>query len=121
MVATEQIKTRLHRLIDEETDPARLETIQAFLLGESPASGDFWDDLSEADKASIEAGIADADAGRVVSREEVKNNLIAQHLGQEEQNFREELTNLNAASNSFAFLADEEELYSLEDLKERYR
>lgn len=75
MVVTEQIKNRLHRLIDEENDPARLETIQAFLLGEKPESGDFWDDLTEADKASIEAGIADADAGRVVSWEEIKKRF----------------------------------------------
>lgn len=82
------------------------------MLGEKPRSDDFWDDLSEADKAFIEQGIADA--GRVVSWEEM-------NLDSNEQEFRKELTKLNAESNSFAFLADEEELYSLDDLKERYR
>lgn len=75
MIATENIKSRLHRLIDEEEDQTRLETIQAFLLGKNPQSGDFWDDLSEADKASVAAGIADADAGRVVSWEEIKRRF----------------------------------------------
>jgi predicted transcriptional regulator len=75
MVATDQIRTNLHRLIDEEDNPSKLAAVQAFLLGEKP-SDDFWNDLSEADKASIERGVADADAGRVVSWEEIKKRFF---------------------------------------------
>jgi hypothetical protein len=31
-----------------------------------------------------------------------------------------DITNINAASTSFDFLADEEDIYSLSDLKEQY-
>jgi hypothetical protein len=38
----------------------------------SETSADWWDDLSESQKASIERGLKDLEAGRVTSHEDVK-------------------------------------------------
>lgn len=114
MVATEDLKLKLHRLIDEENDPAVLAMLESVLSkkeAEAEIDKDAWTDE---DRAALEEGLADIRAGRMTAWEGIKQNL-------EEQEFRKELTKLNAESNSFAFLAGEEELYSLDDLKERYR
>jgi len=42
------------------------------LLKENPKETDWWDEISEAEKASIERGMADAKAGRIVPHEEVR-------------------------------------------------
>ena len=44
--------------------------------------------------------------------------LVRKH---EEETLRQGVLQLSAASSSFDFLKDEEELYSLSDLKERYK
>jgi len=121
MSEVRKIRTELQLLIEQEEAIAVLEEVQRVLSESSARKSDFWDELSEEDKASLEAGIADAEAGRVKTWEEVKKDLIAKHFDGEEQKFRETVTKLNAESSSFAFLADEEDLYSLDDLKERYR
>jgi predicted transcriptional regulator len=42
------------------------------LLREQEKNTDWWDEISEAEKASINRGLEDAKAGRVVPHEEVR-------------------------------------------------
>jgi predicted transcriptional regulator len=42
------------------------------LLREQEKNTDWWDEISEAEKASIKRGLEDAKAGRVVPHEEVR-------------------------------------------------
>jgi len=42
------------------------------LLKDHPNETDWWDEISEAEKASIQRGIADAESGRVVPHEIVR-------------------------------------------------
>ncbi len=42
------------------------------LLKDHTKETDWWDEISDAEKASIQRGLADASAGRVVPHEEVR-------------------------------------------------
>ena len=42
------------------------------LLKDHSKETDWWDEISDSEKASIERGLADAEAGRVVPHEEVR-------------------------------------------------
>jgi predicted transcriptional regulator len=68
---TLEVKTNLYRLIDETSDVSVLEAIQTLLARSINPATDFWTTLSESEKNDIERGIADVEAGRVVSFEEV--------------------------------------------------
>lgn len=69
-------KAGLIEWINELTDANVLMAIEN--LRQTSKGDDWWDDLSDAYKNQINKGIADADAGRVVSSEEfwrrVKNS-----------------------------------------------
>ncbi|HCY75233.1 MAG TPA: hypothetical protein DHV28_04885 [Ignavibacteriales bacterium] len=52
------------------TDESMIAKIK--LLKDHPNETDWWDEISDAEKASIERGLADAAAGRVVPHEEVR-------------------------------------------------
>jgi len=52
------------------TDESMIAKIK--LLKDHPNETDWWNEISEAEKASIERGLADAAAGRVVPHEEVR-------------------------------------------------
>jgi len=41
------------------------------------ASGDWWNTISEAERAAIEEGLAQADRGEVVPHEQAWNQLLA--------------------------------------------
>ncbi len=50
-------------------DESLIDELQKLMLAENR---EWWDDLSDAQKASIEAGQEDIEAGRVLPHEEVK-------------------------------------------------
>jgi len=50
-------------------DESLIDELQKFMQGDNR---DWWDDLSDDQKASIEAGQEDIEAGRVMPHEEVK-------------------------------------------------
>lgn len=52
------------------TDESMIAKIK--LLKDHPTETDWWDEISEAEKASIKRGMADAEAGRIVPHEEVR-------------------------------------------------
>lgn len=52
--------------LDDETTIARIK-----LLKDSLPENGWWEELSEAEKASIERGLADVEAGRIISHADV--------------------------------------------------
>ena len=64
---TLELKNTLHRLIDQVDDDSILQAHLTLLSREiTQPTTDFWDDLSPANKASIDRGLADLAAGRRV-------------------------------------------------------
>jgi hypothetical protein len=55
------------RTVDDETIIEKLK-----LVKDSNAENGWWEELSDAEIASIERGLADAKAGRIIPHEEVK-------------------------------------------------
>ncbi len=64
-MSTIDLKTTLHRLIDQINDDDVLQAHLTLLSREiSQYTGDFWNDLSTDQQASIDRGLADLAAGR---------------------------------------------------------
>ena len=70
IMGTAELKSSLHSLIDHTSNNALLQAIYT-LLSNADSSSDWWDDISDEEKKSIEKGIDDYKNGRVVSHEEV--------------------------------------------------
>lgn len=62
-------KQQLKKWIDQIEDQAILEGLQAFKKS-TEKSGDWWNEISDAEKAGIKRGLEDIKAGRVISNEE---------------------------------------------------
>lgn len=63
-------KQELIDWIDQLEDQAMLENIK--MLKERTEGKDWWDDISDFEKTGIDRGLADAEAGRTTSHEEVR-------------------------------------------------
>lgn len=64
-MSTIELKANLHRLIDQIDDDVVLQAHLTLLSRElSQNTTDFWDELSPAQQASIDRGLADLSAGR---------------------------------------------------------
>lgn len=70
-MSTAEIKSSLHQLIDEVQDSKMLKAIYTLLSKNKVVEVDFWDELSDAQKASVERGLAQADKGEFKSHKEV--------------------------------------------------
>ncbi len=68
MTATEKLRRDVKKQIDS-ADEQSLRMVNAMLTVN--AEHDWWDDLSEAAKASIAQGLKDADEGRVKAHSEI--------------------------------------------------
>ena len=66
----ESEKLKLIEWITNLNDDSTIEKIK--MLKENHNQKDWWDEISDDEKAAIEDGLKDIDAGRVVSHEEVK-------------------------------------------------
>ena len=75
MPSIKNIKKGLHELIDSVDDEAALVICKQILEREAAREVDFWDKLSEEEKAGIERGLADVEAGRVSTHEEVMSRV----------------------------------------------
>jgi predicted transcriptional regulator len=64
-----ELKNTLHEMIDQVNDPKVLYVIQELLKNQSQT--DFWDELPNEVKASIEIGLKQAENGEVIPHEEV--------------------------------------------------
>ena len=64
-MSTIELRSNLHKLIDQINDDAVLQAHLTLLSRElTQQSGDFWDELSPIQQASIDRGLADLEAGR---------------------------------------------------------
>ncbi|MBO0938734.1 hypothetical protein J2I47_19440 [Fibrella sp. HMF5335] len=59
------LKSGLHRLVDVVADEHLLTAVYTLLDNQASVERDFWHDLSPAQQADIQAGLADLDAGRI--------------------------------------------------------
>ncbi len=69
---TAEIKTDLHRLIDQVQDDAILQAVRTILARQAETETDFRDQLSEADKAAIHQGLDQLGRGESFSYEQVR-------------------------------------------------
>ncbi len=70
-MSTQVLKNSLHELIDQISDDTILEAVYTLLAKQKVAQTDFWERLTPLQRADIEAGIADLEAGRKKSINEV--------------------------------------------------
>jgi hypothetical protein len=68
-----QTKSNLIAWIEQLSDTNMLAFLES--LKNSKTSGDWWDDLSEGQKAQINEGIEDTKAGRIMSSDEFWNKV----------------------------------------------
>ena len=65
------LRTDLHNMIDKITDSSVLNAVKTLLSDRSTTQADWWDTISENERAEIEQGLAEAERGEVVPHEEV--------------------------------------------------
>jgi predicted transcriptional regulator len=70
-MSTAELKSSLHQLIEDVQDSKILKAIYTLLSKKETLEVDFWDELSDAQKASVERGITQADKGEFKSHKEV--------------------------------------------------
>jgi len=68
-----ELKSTLHEMIDQVDDPEVLYAVQELL--NSQLSVDFWDELPDEVKKSIEIGLKQAENGEVIPHEEVMKGI----------------------------------------------
>ena len=71
-------KLELVQLILNTEKPAILAKVEAVLKKEKRT--DWWDDISQAEKESIEKGLAEADKGELIPHEEVMKEVRSKYL-----------------------------------------
>jgi len=68
-------RSNLHLLIDAIDDEGVLNICKEILEREKVRTQEAWDMISDEEKASIERGLADIEAGRVSSYEDVRKSI----------------------------------------------
>lgn len=83
-MSTPELKSDLHRLVEETNDPLILKQVAALFATLRAEGGDWWELISETEKMQIEAGRADVAEGKIAPHEAVMakaknilNNKIA--------------------------------------------
>lgn len=71
---TLELKSDLHNLIDKVTDVTILKVIKA-ILSKEIGENDFWDELPESVKESIELSLDQASRGETISHEQVLQEM----------------------------------------------
>ena len=71
-------KLELVQLILNTEKPTILAKVEAVLKKEKGT--DWWDDISQAEKESIEKGLAEADKGELIPHEEVMKEARSKYL-----------------------------------------
>jgi predicted transcriptional regulator len=75
-MTTIELKSDLHLLIDRISDSNVLKAYHTLLKREVKEVGDFWDELTNAQKEDIQAGIEDLKAGRKKPLSEVMSTYF---------------------------------------------
>ena len=78
-MTTVKIKSNLHKIIDSIEDHSILNAVYSILskVKTKKSEIDFWDELSEEEKASIEEGLSQIKKGQIYSHEEVMKEIAA--------------------------------------------
>jgi len=66
-----ELKSDLHHLIDKINDKRILSAVRTILSKQTEQSSDWWDTISDEERAEIEQGLTEADRGEVIPHEEV--------------------------------------------------
>jgi len=66
-----ELRTELHNMIDKISDRNILDAVKTLLSGKATTATDWWDTISDEERAEIEQGLAEADRGEVIPHEEV--------------------------------------------------
>ena len=66
-----ELRADLHGMIDKISDSSILSALKVLLEGSTATQTDWWDTISDEERAEIEQGLAEADKGEVISHEEV--------------------------------------------------
>ena len=75
-MTTIELKSDLHLLIDRISDSNVLEAYHTLLKREVKEVGDFWDELTNAQKEDVQAGIDDLKGGRKKPLSEVMSKYL---------------------------------------------
>ncbi len=79
-MSSAELKLQLYRLIDSTNDTSLLKKIYASLFKTiTKKEVDFWDELSEEQKAEIEESIAQADRGEVIPHEQAMKEIKSRY------------------------------------------
>lgn len=79
-MSTAELKLRLYRLIDSTEDTSLLKKIYSSISKTlSKEDVDFWDELSNEQKAEIEESIAQADKGELIPHEQVMKEIKSRY------------------------------------------
>jgi thiamine pyrophosphate-dependent acetolactate synthase large subunit-like protein len=70
-------KLELVQLIINTTKPLTLRKVEEVLKNEKES--DWWDEISDAERQSIEQGLAEADRGELIPHEEVMKQIRAKY------------------------------------------
>jgi len=66
-----ELRADLHNMIDKITDSNILNAVKTLLSSKSLSKDDWWDMISDDERAEIEQGIEEDDKGEVTPHEEV--------------------------------------------------
>jgi predicted transcriptional regulator len=73
-----ELKSNLHRLVDEVQDSKTLKIIYLLLSKTEEGNKDWWDAISAREKAAIEQGLKDIKMGKVFSHANVMKEIKAE-------------------------------------------
>ena len=66
-----ELRTDLHNMIDRVKDSEVLNAVKTLLKGKTARQDNWWDTISDEERAEIEEGVSEADRGEVIPHEEV--------------------------------------------------
>ena len=66
-----ELRTDLHNMIDKITDSKVLNAVKTLLSEKASEQVDWWDTISDEERAEINQGLAEADRGEIIPHEEV--------------------------------------------------
>lgn len=74
-MSTAELKSNLYKLIDAIEDSRTLKAIYTLLSKKETTEVDWWDELSDEQKADIEEGLKDIEEGCTIPHEEVMQEI----------------------------------------------
>jgi predicted transcriptional regulator len=66
-----ELRADLHNMIDKISDGNVLNAVKTLLSGKTAKQADWWNTISEEERAEILQGLAEADSGELILHDEV--------------------------------------------------